>query len=75
MTTVEPAVRPSTAALRSITSVPAAAGSAGRWRPCGSSRFKRWWERHLIEVITGVPPLQPAGHGALARWAAGERRP
>jgi hypothetical protein len=62
----ELALRPSTAALRSIRSLPAAAGSAGRWRPCGSSRFKRWQERYLIEVITGVPPLQPAGHGAPA---------
>jgi hypothetical protein len=22
----------------------------------------RWWEQHLVEVITGVPPGQPAGH-------------
>ena len=42
--------------------------------PAETVETARWWERHLIEVITGVPPLQPADHGAPARRAAGERR-
>ena len=55
--------------------VPMAPQPALERLPAETVEAARWWERHLIEVITGVPPLQPADHGAPARWAAGERRP
>ena len=29
--------------------------------PAGTVEAARWWERHLIEVITGVPPDSPPG--------------
>ena len=29
--------------------------------PARTMEPARWWERHLIEVITGVPPDSPPG--------------
>jgi hypothetical protein len=31
--------------------------------PAEAVETARWWERHLIEVITGVPPGSPPGTG------------
>ena len=31
--------------------------------PAETVEAARWWERHLIEVITGVPPGSPPGTG------------
>ena len=31
--------------------------------PAETVEIARWWERHLIEVITGVPPGSPPGTG------------
>ena len=43
--------------------VPMARRPALERLPAGTVEAARWWERHLIEVITGVPPGSPPGTG------------
>jgi putative transposase len=41
--------------------VPMAPQPALERLPAEAVEHARWWERHLIEVITGVPPDSPPG--------------
>ena len=43
--------------------VPMAPQPALERLPAEAVEAARWWERHLIEVITGVPPGSPPGTG------------
>jgi putative transposase len=47
--------------LVSASGVPLAPQSAVERLPTETMEQARWWERHLIEVIAGVPPDSPAG--------------
>ena len=42
--------------------------------PAEVARRAQWWERHVTEVLTGVPAGSPAGHGRACgvRPVAGE---
>jgi hypothetical protein len=47
--------------LVSPSRVPLAPQPALERLPAETAEHARWWERHLIEVITGVPPDSPPG--------------
>ena len=47
--------------LVSVSRVPLAPQPAMERLPAATAERGRWWERHLIEVITGVPPDSPPG--------------
>jgi putative transposase len=64
--------------LVSASRVPMAPQPALERLPAQTVEAARWWERHLVEVMTGVPPESPPGtrpHSAYdpARWSLRQR--
>ena len=64
--------------LVSASRVPMAPQPALERLPAETVETARWWERHLVEVITGVPPESPPGTRPRpaydpARWSLRQR--
>jgi putative transposase len=64
--------------LVSASRVPMAPQPALERLPAETAEAARWWERHLVEVITGVPPESPPGTRPRpaydpARWSLRQR--
>ena len=53
--------------------VPMAPQPALERLPAEAVETARWWERHLIEVITGVPPGSPPGTGPRPEYDPARR--
>ena len=53
--------------------VPMAPQPALERLPAETVETARWWERHLIEVITGVPPGSPPGTGPRPEYDPARR--
>jgi len=56
--------------LELVTGTPAPLPAAGALEvlPAGTLERARWWEQHIVEVLSGLPPQAAAGQAARAEY-------